>query len=230
MYFSTELAFQCLSSPSNEWAAGRCRGISSHASRRRCDGLEIPAGLVRNLVMLESGGRKRIVHREELLLADLFVHGAELAPCRTAAEGRIGFDGQMYAEMVLYAERQHSVERSFQRIPAEAGNAEDQVGGDVPEPGALCRPHRTDGLCRRMAAVHQLQAPVVERLDADRQPVYARFAQPVEVIFRQVVGVGLEGGFRGAGAVEQQRGMIQQSFQRGGCVERRACRRRNSGS
>ena len=72
-----------------------------------------------------------------------------------------------------------------------------------------------------MAAVHQLQAPVVERLDADRQPVYARFAQPVEVIFRQVVGVGLEGGFRGAGAVEQQRGMIQQSFQRGGCVERR---------
>ena len=59
--------------------------------------------------MLESGGRKRIVHREELLLADLFVHGAELAPCRTAAEGRIGFDGQMVCRNVLYAERQHSV-------------------------------------------------------------------------------------------------------------------------
>ena len=70
-----------------------------------------------------------------------------------------------------------------------------------------------------MAAVHQLQAVVIERLDADRQPVYARFAQPVEVIPRQVVGVGLEGGFRGAGAVEQLRGMIQQPFQRGGCVD-----------
>ena len=53
---------------------------------------------------------------------------------------------------------------------------------------------------------------VVERLDADRQPVYARFAQPGEVIPRQVVGVGLEGGFRGAGAGIDRLSIGIQSF------------------
>ena len=81
-------------------------------------------GIVRNLVMLESGGRKRIVHREELLLADLFVHGAELAPCRTAAEGRIGFDGQMVCRNVLHAQREGAVERAAQRVVPETRDAE----------------------------------------------------------------------------------------------------------
>ena len=128
VFFQPEQAFQCLSSPSNESGCGPdaevfrpmpVGGVVAGAKTRQ--------GVVRNLVMLESGGGKRLVHREELLLADLFLHDAELAPCRTAAEGRIGFDGQMVCRNVLYAERQHPVERSFQRIPAEAGNAEDQV-------------------------------------------------------------------------------------------------------
>lgn len=138
-----------------------------------------------------------------------------------AAEGRIGFDGQMVCRNVLYAERQHSVERSFQRIPAEAGMPKIRSAVMFPNP-ARCAARTAPMAC---AAVWRRFISFRHPSSNDWMPIDRRSMpasrSPVEVIFRQVVGVGLEGGFRGAGAVEQQRGMIQQSFQRGGCVERR---------
>ena len=72
-----------------------------------------------------------------------------------------------------------------------------------------------------MAAVHQFQTVVVERLYADRKAVDARFEQPAEVLGRQVVGIGFERRLFGAGAVEELCGVVQQSPDRFGRAERR---------
>ena len=85
---------------------------------------------------------------------------------------------------MLYAERKGRIERAAQRIAAETRHAEDQIDGDVAESGALRSADRFGRLRGRVAAVHQLQAVVVERLYADRKAVDARFEQPAEVLGR----------------------------------------------
>ena len=83
------------------------------------------------------------------------------------------------------------------------GNAEYQVDGEVAESGSAGSFHRIDGLCGGVAAVHRAQAGVVERLDADREPVDACAAQCVEIRTVEVVGIGFEGGFLHGRAVEK---------------------------
>ncbi len=109
---------------------------------------------------------------------------------------------------------QQSVDRPAQRVAAESRDAEDQIGGDVFETRLAGFAQGVERLARRMAAVHQPQAVVVERLDADRDAVEARFAQRREVARIQIVGVGFEGGLLRAAAIEQLLGAPEQSAQR----------------
>ena len=147
------------------------------------------------------------MHEDVFRFADRLVHGGELPARRPPPEGRVGFYGQMICRNVLYAQPERRVERAAQRVAAESRHTEDQVYGDVFITFGLCAPHCLNGLRGIVAAVHQLQAGVVERLDADREPVDARPAQRREVSGRQV---GFEGGLLGRGTVEQLLRMIQQ--------------------
>lgn len=178
-------------------------------------------GEIRDFVVFESRFGQRVVDREELRFADLLVYGPEFAPRGAPSESRIGFDGQMVCRNMLYAERKGRIERAAQRIAAETRHAEDQIDGDVAESGALRSTDRFGRLRGRVAAVHQFQTVVVERLYADRKAVDARFEQPAEVLGRQVVGIGFERRLFGAGAVEELCGVVQQSPDRFGRAERR---------
>ena len=120
------------------------------------------------------------------------------------------------------AEFEHPVYRTAERIAAESRHAEDQIDGQVFETGLAGVSDRFCGLGGGMAAVHQPQAGVVERLDADRQTVDTGASQRLEIVGRQVVGIGLEGGLLDLRAVEELRGVVQEPFQRLGRTERRS--------
>ena len=174
-----------------------------------------PAGLreVRDFVVFESGIGQRAVHREELLLARLLRHGHESSLRHAAAEGRPGFDGQMVCRNVLHAQRDRFAQVAPQRLDSEAGHAEDQIDRYVRKSRLLCPPHGVAGRVGRMAAVHQAQLPVVERLYADRETVDPRACQPGEIVGRQIVGIGLDGTFFERRAVEPFGGMGDELLQ-----------------
>ena len=83
----------------------RCRDISRRASRRRCGALGTPAGHSSKPRNARSRPRSayRAPGRNSSSLTSSST-GAELAPCRTPSESRIGFDGQMVCRNVLYVE------------------------------------------------------------------------------------------------------------------------------
>ena len=114
-------------------------------------------------------------------------------------------------------------------------DAEDQVGGDVVETRLAGAAEGLCGLCGGVAAVHQAQAAVVERLDADRQSVDPRPPQGLEVDGVEVVGVRLEGRLIRFRTVEKRRGVLQQAgdglrgAERRGSAAEIACPHRLSG-
>ena len=187
-------------------------------------GAEAGQGEIRNLVVLEPRSGQRFVHEGVFRFAGGFVHRGELSAGGPPSEGRTGFDGQMVCRNVLHAQREGAVERAAQRVVPETRDAENQVDGDVFITFALCAPHGLDGLRSVVAAVHQLETRVVERLDADRQAVDARAAQRGEVGGGEVVGIGFERGLLRRSAIEQRCGMVQQprdglrGAQRGGAA------------
>ena len=187
-------------------------------------GAEARQGEIRNLVVLEPRSGQRFVHEGVFRFAGGFVHRGELSAGGPPSEGRTGFDGQMVCRNVLHAQREGAVERAAQRVVPETRDAENQVDGDVFITFALRAPHGLDGLRSVVAAVHQLETRVVERLDADRQAVDARAAQRGEVGGGEVVGIGFERGLLRRSAIEQRRGMVQQprdglrGAQRGGAA------------
>ena len=170
-------------------------------------------GVVRDFVVLESGVAERAVHREELLFARLFRHGGEPALRHAAAEGRLRLYGQMVCRNVLHAQRDRFAQIACERRGAESGYAEDQVDGHVAEARLLRLSHGLARRVGRMAAVHQAQLPVVERLYADREAVDPRAGQPPQVVGRQVVGVGLDGALFEDRAVEEFGGVGDELLQ-----------------
>ena len=171
--------------------------------------------------MVKHGSGQRPVHKGVFRFADRLVHRGELPAGRAPPEGRTGFYGQMVCRNVLQVQPDCRVERAAQRVAAESRHPENQVYGDVFEPFALCIPHGLNRLCGIVAAVHQLQTRIVERLDADREAVDARPAQRREVAGRQVVGVGFQGGLLRCGTIEQLSRMFQQPGNGLGRAERR---------
>ena len=121
----------------------------------------------------------------------------------------------------VHVEFEGLFEGAAERFAPESRDAEDQVDGDVSESGPSGVPDGLGSLGGVVAAVHQPQAVVIERLDADRQAVDADPPQGVEVVGREVVGVGFEGGLRHVRAVEDPCGMVQQPAQYFGGTERR---------
>ena len=171
--------------------------------------------------MFEPGAGQHLVHERELRLADLLVHGPQRAPRRTPPESRIGFDRQMVCRNMRRRQLQRTLETPPQRVGPETRHAEDQVDRNILETSALRIAHRTLGLRGVVTAVHHPQARVVERLDADRQPVDSRPAQGVEVAGRQVVGIGLHRDLLHGRAVETGGGAADQTAQRLGSAQRR---------
>ena len=171
--------------------------------------------------MFVSGGAKRLVDKQILRFAHLVGDGCEGAFFGTPAESGAGLDRQMVCRNVLDAGGEHPVERPPQRVAPESRNAEDQIGREVRETRLACQTDRRFGLCSVVAAVHQPQAVVVERLHADRQPVDPRTAQRVEVGGSQIVGIGLEGGLFHFRTVKYFGGRVEQRADRLGRAERR---------
>ncbi len=120
-----------------------------------------------------------------------------------------------------YVQRERGIERTRQHILAEAVHAEYKIDRDVSDARVL---QTRDGIARRggsVAAVHEPQLRVVERLHSQTHAVYVGPAQRRDILGRDVVGIRLHGNLLRMRAVEQLRRVVDEPLQLGGVQQRR---------
>ena len=128
------------------------------------------ADLIVREAVITQDDRRTLKHR----CLQRVVAGLELAALHAHRHGGVRLVCEAVATQVVGAQRQH---RTQVRLPLRerlAGNAEDQVKVDAPDPGIAQDAHRAGHARRVMPAFERLQVAFMEALRTERDTVHAR--------------------------------------------------------
>lgn len=150
-------------------------------------------GKVGNLVVLVTGSKELLSQEFEGAYTLLLVDGGYEALLLHTPQAGALLISEVVGRDVLHTERDGLVETIGPVVECLAGEAIDEVDADVGEPSLLQAVHGIDGLLGRMATPYEAQGAVVKGLYAQAYAVDGEGAQPLYVLFGEVVGVGFEG-------------------------------------
>ena len=108
-------------------------------------------------------------------------------------EPAVLFGGEHIAGEMLYGQRKRRAEILFPLRVGALRHPEDEVDGEVAEPGGAGVFHRFDGLPRRVPPPHKAQHIIIKRLHPDAESADAQTAQPPAIVRRELLGIGFQG-------------------------------------
>ena len=150
-------------------------------------------GKVGNLVVLVTGCKEFLSQEFEGAYTLLLVDGGyEALLLHTPQTGAL-LISEVVGRDMLHTERDGLVKAIGPVVECLAGEAIDEVDADVGEPSLLQAVHGIDGLLGCMSTPYEAQGAVVKGLYAQAYAVDGEGAQPLYVLFGEVVGVGFEG-------------------------------------
>ena len=150
---------------------------------------------IRNFILPETGLFQKI-HRPQIQVRLEVVVREGFARLHPPGQGGVLLHLEAVAGQVLGLKGDGLGHGGLPALQGLAGEAVNEVQGDVFELGLSGGAHRLDRLLRRVGAAHGLQFPVLGGLHPDRQPVKAPGAELGKHFQADAVRVGLQGDFR----------------------------------
>ena len=149
-------------------------------------------GEIGNLVLRETG-ILRALHQLPVHLSDLLFtgQGRQFTGITQPGQRRAGFVGQLVRRKVAYGQRQRTIERGTPPVTALAGQAVNQIYGDVVHTRPHQSAHSIGGFRGIVPSPQETQLCVIKALYAKTDTIDAQCTKPGGEVVVDIVGIDL---------------------------------------